>query len=394
MRTLPRAGGLHCQSMSKTRHNHTYRRRRANRDHKAYSQPLTEPVSIVTLPTGTKIPPEIFDIVIDHLHNDLDALKVCSLVCKSWLPSSRYHLFRSLVVKPSRAKLFGQVLRPQLSTLPNHVFHLTIGQLGDSYFTPQRNLIRLIPRLSSMQSLKIHRVNHASFGEWSTLRFEAVIDLDIVFVKLKTFSELLDLLAAFPSLQMLFLSEISWSSSGLVPPPRSFPNLRVLNVHCTGTDDILDWLSKGALPSLTAFSVRTRCFSGTKFFQAVGMSLHHLKMKMADDRLYEAAEAAEGALSLCIDYGKVSIELDQSHLCHGVLSTWLTLRVYDQSPSKVFIFDLDHWTLAFHIYLICYLVHPSSSRSRCTSFHGVPLRVQSTPCYGLSLRESSNSPKI
>jgi hypothetical protein len=72
--------------------------------------------------------------------------------------------------------------------------------------------MHLIPHLSSMQSLKIHNIN-ASFREWSILRgFEAVTHLGIAFVKLKTFSELPDLLAAFPSLKKLFLSEISWSA--------------------------------------------------------------------------------------------------------------------------------------------------------------------------------------
>lgn len=40
------------------------------------------------------LPPELFDKIIDFLHDDYFALKASSLVCRSWVKSSRYHLFR------------------------------------------------------------------------------------------------------------------------------------------------------------------------------------------------------------------------------------------------------------------------------------------------------------
>ena len=45
--------------------------------------------------TMTHLPNEILDIIIDFLHDDQDALQTCSLVCKSWLPSTRFHRFRN-----------------------------------------------------------------------------------------------------------------------------------------------------------------------------------------------------------------------------------------------------------------------------------------------------------
>ena len=41
-----------------------------------------------------QLPQEIIDQVIDHLHDDLSSLRVCTLVRTSWLPSSSLHLFR------------------------------------------------------------------------------------------------------------------------------------------------------------------------------------------------------------------------------------------------------------------------------------------------------------
>lgn len=43
-----------------------------------------------------EIPPEITDRILDLLYNDHATLRSCSLVCKEWLPSSRFHIFDTL----------------------------------------------------------------------------------------------------------------------------------------------------------------------------------------------------------------------------------------------------------------------------------------------------------
>ncbi|KAG7447428.1 uncharacterized protein BT62DRAFT_892499 [Guyanagaster necrorhizus] len=42
---------------------------------------------------GPRFPPELCDRFIDFLHDDRKALKECSLVCRAWIPASRFHLF-------------------------------------------------------------------------------------------------------------------------------------------------------------------------------------------------------------------------------------------------------------------------------------------------------------
>lgn len=46
------------------------------------------------------LPSELTDYIIDHLHDDAQTLRQCSLVCRAWLPSSSLHLFRSLSWPP------------------------------------------------------------------------------------------------------------------------------------------------------------------------------------------------------------------------------------------------------------------------------------------------------
>ena len=39
------------------------------------------------------LPPEILDLIVDHLHDDPTTLKLCCVIDKSWIPRTRKHLF-------------------------------------------------------------------------------------------------------------------------------------------------------------------------------------------------------------------------------------------------------------------------------------------------------------
>ena len=39
------------------------------------------------------LPPELLDLITDHLHDELAAFKVCCVVSKSWISRTRKHLF-------------------------------------------------------------------------------------------------------------------------------------------------------------------------------------------------------------------------------------------------------------------------------------------------------------
>lgn len=42
------------------------------------------------------LPPELTDTIIGFLHNDKPAVAACGLVCRAWVPASRYQLFRAI----------------------------------------------------------------------------------------------------------------------------------------------------------------------------------------------------------------------------------------------------------------------------------------------------------
>ncbi|PPR04407.1 hypothetical protein CVT26_004232 [Gymnopilus dilepis] len=46
-----------------------------------------------------RLPQELVDHIIDHLHDDPSTLKSCARVCRAWLPASRFHLFAKVSLK-------------------------------------------------------------------------------------------------------------------------------------------------------------------------------------------------------------------------------------------------------------------------------------------------------
>ncbi|KAK0201002.1 hypothetical protein DFS33DRAFT_1094621 [Desarmillaria ectypa] len=64
------------------------------------------------------LPPELCDIVIDFLHADRASLMSCSLVCRSWLPASRFHLWDTLKLAPCNIDGFFILLSYSSTFLP------------------------------------------------------------------------------------------------------------------------------------------------------------------------------------------------------------------------------------------------------------------------------------
>ena len=46
--------------------------------------------------TCSSLPPEILNLIVDHLHDDSTALKACCVVSRSWVPRTRRHLFANV----------------------------------------------------------------------------------------------------------------------------------------------------------------------------------------------------------------------------------------------------------------------------------------------------------
>ena len=107
------------------------------------------------------IPQELFDIILDFLHNDVAALCSASLVCKSWLPASRFHLFSEIfweLSAPSRTQCdhYGvDLICAEGSTIPPYILKLKIRD-DYSQFLDEK-LLRL-PLLSNVKLLLLTQI--------------------------------------------------------------------------------------------------------------------------------------------------------------------------------------------------------------------------------------------
>ena len=260
-------------------------RRRQQRARGRRSQPLDEPLQ--TSPavldiTPTRFAGEVIDIIIDFLHDDKHELGTCALVCKSWLPASRYHLFRSITIRSHNIGQFVQLMRCRYTTFPSYTVHLDIGVKNRSFFTPRSSHISLILRLLPLCYLGMTHVNldQNSLGR-SLNDFKAITALEFTFVGLSTCGSLLDILVATPLLESVRLFEVYWKGVGDIPASQSFQHLSILSTHCEGNSQILGWLSKGSLPVLSRLSIRARSSPQGEFLRALGSSLEHLVVKIS-----------------------------------------------------------------------------------------------------------------
>ena len=77
--------------------------------------------------TTARLPPELIDNVIDLLSDDNETLATCALVCKSWVPASRYHLaspFSEITLSPWGDE--QSMLSSPACTIASAVRHLQI----------------------------------------------------------------------------------------------------------------------------------------------------------------------------------------------------------------------------------------------------------------------------
>ncbi|EKM51322.1 uncharacterized protein PHACADRAFT_200143 [Phanerochaete carnosa HHB-10118-sp] len=148
-----------------------------------------------------KLPQELWDMVIDHLHDDRATLLVCCCICKSWLPSSRFHLrdhirLRLPFLRPT-AKSLSAEEQDDTDVLarishPHRACSLTIecasrersvSHASSRHDVPMHNSLSLavqaLPRLVSLSliGLRLHYPGHSSGGRRIPYFLQAALQL-------------------------------------------------------------------------------------------------------------------------------------------------------------------------------------------------------------------------
>ena len=195
------------------------------------------------------VPIEIVEVIIDHLHNDKEALKACSLVSRRWVFSARYHLVYPIKLHHKNISDFLDLLQsPCLKIAPS------IRDLSFLSVVEERNWIpsalsTVEKHLTHVKSLTLHGVRWSRLDTTTTTSFfrgfQSVTHLTIKAGAFSSFSQCVEFICSFPALTTLTANKCQWDSNTAAPPSPRFKLSRSLTTLAIDTppNTLTQWLT-------------------------------------------------------------------------------------------------------------------------------------------------------
>jgi hypothetical protein len=224
-----------------------------------------------------QLPPELFDIIIDLLHADQAALATCALVCKSWLPASRHHLYGRLVITepdPYMDSPIFKILSSHRSTVASSVQQLVLHGFEGIRICPITTIFSCIQMLS--------------LSDFPVLKYMPLLQnlesLELINIIVHT-AGLLSILHS--QLQRVSFSNISFGSNSsphlcAYSPCALMPSLTSFTLH--RSDMLLDWILvhwESAVPALTKVDLSSSSYTterARRVLEVVGSRLQVLQL--------------------------------------------------------------------------------------------------------------------
>ncbi|PSR75378.1 hypothetical protein PHLCEN_2v9136 [Hermanssonia centrifuga] len=208
--------------------------------------------------TSAAFPPELFDETLDHLWDDPKSLKACSLACRAWVPTTRLHLFRTVLLTSLSSTARFSALLDSTPDIAWHVRKLSITAQysrdvdhdnnednaeglrtieDDGWVNTCVGIAQRLGETGRVNTLALSRMRwshlESSTKEAFKGLFKNVRALFLFEIRFRTSGDVLEFLDAFPDLDELYFHAVSWdhdSNTPLVPTPPA-------------TNNASDWLS-------------------------------------------------------------------------------------------------------------------------------------------------------
>ncbi|KAL6301733.1 hypothetical protein BKA93DRAFT_796386 [Sparassis latifolia] len=101
--------------------------------------------------SSDRVPQEICDHILDYLWNDYATLRICSLTTRKWLPTTRFHRFRTVVIFSSSSYTQFMDILDKSPAVGSYIGDLSLGL----YENPP-HVQRLLDKIgTSLQHLRI-----------------------------------------------------------------------------------------------------------------------------------------------------------------------------------------------------------------------------------------------
>jgi len=226
-------------------------------------------------------PPEILDLIVDHLHNEPDTLKSCCVVSKSWVPRTRRHLFASV-----EFNALGFTVESWMETFPD-------PSNSPAHYTQNLEIFDIWPATAA--------------GHWMRA-FHGVVRLHMVtFAWDEDQVSLVPFRGLWPALKSLHLDYASIPLSEVFGLVCSFPLLEDLALFRVDHKNISDrWNTPSTSPKLTGslnlraiwgiWSTARRLLdlpNGLHFTKIVLGCVHEADFKSTTDLVLECSDTLE-----------------------------------------------------------------------------------------------------
>jgi hypothetical protein len=214
---------------------------------------FTNPITPLSSDICDRLPPELYDHIIDHLHRDRHTLSACSQVCKAWQSSSRYHLFQNAAtvsVTRDNISQFDELLvagriTPYIGRLNIFLDAYRFAEAEDSEAQQvlkfNDHLCRL-PRLASLKYLGLggHELRPLTLVP----NFTSITDLQLNGVSFDSFTQFQELIHCCSLLRRLALIAVHFSlenteGESIYLPPVGLQDLVVHVIHVV---PMVNWL--------------------------------------------------------------------------------------------------------------------------------------------------------
>ena len=158
------------------------------------------------------LPPEILDLIIDHLYDDPTALKTCCIASKSWVPRARTQLFAEVEFCSKSTPIESWTTAfPDPSNSPaHHARSLSVGACS-FYTTASMDVRPWICSFRHVTKLRVYTIWYDDSQVYLTQLqgFSPVLEsLSLIYSAIPT-SEIFDLVCSFPSLNDLSLVSLT-----------------------------------------------------------------------------------------------------------------------------------------------------------------------------------------
>lgn len=208
---------------------------------------------------------ELYDRFLDHLHFSKSTLSTCSVVCKSWLPTTRYHLFFEINLTPDLVQSIQSSNHAMETVAP----YLRNVELCGAWMSRKRDVDHIISFLLELDNVQGLCMETWSWNDLNNATSDMLIKaqgnffgkiktLHLKYAHFPSFSTLTQFIQAFPMIEDLAFDNVTWDHeehplSSSLPPAlvdtvkareQDMHDIRLtaLHIRCCLIKPILRWL--------------------------------------------------------------------------------------------------------------------------------------------------------